>query len=431
MKSITRRRGKGKRKVEQLRKELTEMMMMGKIDDIDIKVWLLQAGMPAILTHVQEVFEEEVNRLAGEKGSHGKQVVRWGGQGGSIYVTDQKVPLRVPRMRDMQTGQEVPLQAYHKLQSPRHADEHAYRKMINGVSSRKYHDAAALVPQVFGVSASSVSQRFIKQASTALQKLQERRLDAYTFVVLFIDGKRFADDGVMVSLGITLQGEKVILGLEQTATENSRAIQQHIAGLQERGLNYSHGILCVIDGSKGIHKAVKEAFKECVVIQRCQWHKIENIVSYLPKSVQALWREKLRHAYAQQGYAEAKQELLKLKNELQRLNPSAAASLQEGCEETLTLHRLKVVAPLRKHLSTTNMLESIMAQVEQYTARVDRWHSGAQIQRWNAAALMEIEPRLRSVRGFRCLPLLQEQLRQELETIKNSEKIIEQELVGV
>ena len=431
MKSITRRRGKGKRKVAQMRKELGATAMLGEIDDVDIKVWLLQAGMPAILTHVHEVFEEEVQRLAGIKGTHGKSVVRWGGQGGSIYLTDQKVPVRVPRVRNMQTAREVPLEAYHKLQSPRHADEQAYRKIINGVSNRKYYDAAALVPQVYGISASSVSQRFIKQASYALQQLQERRLDHYEFVVLFIDGKRFADDGVMISLGITLQGEKVILGLEQTATENSRAIEQHITGLKERGLNYSQGMLCVIDGSKGIHKAVKEAFKECAVIQRCQWHKIENVVSYLPKSLHALWRAKLRQAYAQHGYAQAKQTLLMLKGELKIINPSAAASLEEGFEETLTLHRLKVHAQLSKHLRTTNTLESVMAQVEQYTERVDRWHNGAQIQRWNAAALMEIEPRLNRVHGFRYLPLLQEQLRQELLAIKNGEKIIERKLVGV
>lgn len=431
MESIPRRRGKGKRKVEDSRAQLRETLSLGGIDDIDVKVWLLQAGMPAMITRVQELFEEEVTRLAGLKGKHGKSIVRWGVQGGSVYLTDQKVPTLVPRVRNKQTDSEVPLEVYHKLQSPRQADERAYRKIINGISARKYRDAAALLPQVYGVSASSVSQRFIKQAASTLQRLQERRLDEYRFAVIFIDGKRFADDGVIIPLGVTTGGEKVILGLEQTATENSRSIEQYFGRLKERGFDCSDGVLFVVDGSKGINKAIHEAFKGCSVIQRCQWHKIENVVSYLPKSLQALWRAKLRQAYAQNSYAQAKQTLLALKTELEIINPSAAASLEEGFEETLTLHRLKVHAQLSRHLSTTNCLESVMAQVEQYTARVDYWRDGAQIQRWSAAALMEIEPRLNRLRGFRYLPLLQEHIRQELGTIQNSEKVTERELAGV
>lgn len=97
--------------------------------------------------------------------------------------------------------------------------------------------------------------------------------------------------------------------------------------------------------------------------------------------------------------------------ELQLLNASAAASLLEGLDETLTLHRLGVAEPLGVSFRTTNVLESIMSQVEHRTAKIDHWRTSDQKQRWCAAALLRIEPRLRRVKGYRHLPRLVAALR--------------------
>jgi transposase-like protein len=147
-------------------------------------------------------------------------------------------------------------------------------------------------------------------------------------------------------------------------------------------------------------------------VQRCTYHKRENVVHYLPKSRQAEWRGKLAHAYAQPTYAEAKAELDGLRADLGRLNESAVRSLDEGLEETLTLHRLGVGPMLRRSLMTTNLLESVFSGVEQRTGRVDRWWNSNQKQRWLAAALLAIEPRLRRVRGYHALPQLREAIQQ-------------------
>ncbi len=79
----------------------------------------------------------------------------------------------------------------------------------------------------------------------------------------------------------------------------------------------------------------------------------------------------------------------------------------------MTLHRLGVFAQLGISLKTTNCLESLNALVEQRTARVDHWRTSDQKQRWFAAALLDIEPRLRRVKAFRALPLLREALRRD------------------
>lgn len=211
-----------------------------------------------------------------------------------------------------------------------------------------------------------------------------------------------------------MEGEKVFLGVEQMSTENSRAIEQFFQKLLERGLKYKDGLLFIVDGSKGIMKAIELVFPGCAIIQRCQYHKIENVVSYLPKGQQAIWRAKLRAAYKQTKYESAKRALEKLEAELQEINPSAASSLREGLEETLSLHRLGLYSELGKSFSSTNCIESVMSQLGQYTDKVDRWRGGSHIQRWTAAGLLELEPRLHKVKGFRCLNLLKLKLQEEV-----------------
>ena len=147
-------------------------------------------------------------------------------------------------------------------------------------------------------------------------------------------------------------------------------------------------------------------------MQRCTWHKRENVVAYLPKSLQPAWRAKLQQAYRQSTYAAAHALLDRLHGELRRLNEDAAKSLTEGLEETLTLHRLGLADRLGTSLLTTNGLESILALVEQRVGKVDRWTTSDQKQRWLATTLLEIEPRLRRLRGYRALPNLRVALKE-------------------
>jgi transposase-like protein len=138
------------------------------------------------------------------------------------------------------------------------------------------------------------------------------------------------------------------------------------------------------------------------------------VVAYLPKHLQAVWRAKLQQAYRQPTHAAARTALDRLHGELRRLNEDAARSLAEGVEETLTLHRLGLADRLGVSCLTTNGLESIMALVEQRVGKVDRWTTSDQKQRWLATVLLEIEPRLRRLRGYRALPQLRVALQQAL-----------------
>jgi transposase-like protein len=230
-------------------------------------------------------------------------------------------------------------------------------------------------------------------------------------VAIFVDGKTFAENEIVIALGVDINGTKSILGFVETSTENSVVINRFIRDLLDRGLKNENEILFIIDGSKGLRKGIKTAFKEKAIIQRCQWHKRENVVAYLPKEEQKRFRKKLQDAYNKPTYIAAKAEIEKIKKELKLMNESAVTSLEEGLEETLTLHRLNLIKEIGKSFKTTNCIESVNRQMEQYTGRVCYWKNSNQRQRWVATALTEIEPRLNKVSGHKYMELLRRQMR--------------------
>lgn len=217
-----------------------------------------------------------------------------------------------------------------------------------------------------------------------------------TWVALVLDGKTFAEDRMVIALGITLTGEKVLLGRHG----ERRGLRRCPPGAGGAGPQDGPRPLCVLDGAKGLRKAIQ------TVIHRCQWHQREHVLAYLPTRQRASVRRKLQAAYEQPAYAEATVALLQNRQELRLVNDSAVKSL----EETLTLHRLGVVEVLGISLKTTTCLESLTALLEQRTDKVDRWRTSDQTQRWLAAALLEIEPRLRRITRFLALPMLRQAL---------------------
>jgi len=374
---------------------------------------VIQALIPLGLRAVEERLLAEVEALAGTRyarddGRPG--VVRWGAQPGSVFLGDQKLPLQVPRVRDLAHGREVPLPTYHALQAPRANDAGLYRRVLAGIATREYAAAAEAVPEAMGLSRSSVSRRFIRASALALAQLQERSLAGHDWLALVLDGKTFGGDQLVLALGVTRTGEKVLLGLVQTATENRAVCASFLRSLGERGFPLDQALLVILDGAKGLRAAVRDALPHAVV-QRCQWHKRENVVRYLPKAQQPLWRRKLQAAYAQPTFAQAHAALTRLRRELQITNASAAASLDEGLDETLTLHRLGVFRELGTSFKTTNLLESVNARVEARRRRVTRWRTSDQKQRWCAAALLAMEVQFRRIKGHRHLPLLERALR--------------------
>ena len=107
-----------------------------------------------------------------------------------------------------------------------------------------------------------------------------------------------------------------------------------------------------------------------------------NVVDHITEEYQYQVGSKMHNAYAMLEYADAKRALAALLRELMDLNPSAARSLEEGLEETITVHRLRVPEKLRPTLSSSNLIESAFSTVETVCRNVKRWRGGDQYLRW-------------------------------------------------
>lgn len=364
---------------------------------------MIQMLIPLGLREVERELQAEVKGLVGERYTRGGECTRWGRNDGSVFLGDQKVAIGVPRVRHKALNQEVSLGGYERLQSPQIIDDIVLRRVINGIAQGKYEKAAIEVPETFGIKKTAVCRRFIRASAKRLREFLERDLSAHDIVSVFMDGKTFAENSIVIALGVTIGGDKILLGFVETNTENHRVCREFINGLKDRGLRMESEILFVIDGGKGLYKGIKEVMGDKAVVQRCQWHKRENVMRYLAESRKPHFRRRLQAAYEQPTYEKAKARLMAIRRELSLINESAVGSLDEGLEETLTLHRLGLFEKLGRSFKTTNCLENVNKGLARYTDRVDRWHNSNQRQRWVATAMVEIEPGLNKVQGYKFL----------------------------
>src|SRR6266536_1676320 len=330
-----------------------------------------QAG----LQLMELLMQEEVRELAGERSQRqpDRTASRWGNESGYCVVMGQKVPIQRPRVRTVE-DKEVRLGSYEMFHRGEPLTETVWEKLMLGLSTRKYGPAVREFTEAYGLEKSAVSEHFIEASRTKLKALMERRLDKTRLCALLIDATPFEGQQMVAALGIGEDGRKTILGIRQGATANATVVGELLGDLVERGLDFSVPRLYVLDGAKALTAAVKKHAGESAAIQRCQVHKRRNVLDHVTDEQRPGVSKKLNVAYALEDYAAAKQALNVLHRELMDLNPSAARSLGEGMEETLTVHRLHLPMQLRKTMASTNVIESAFSIVEKLY--VKRWHGG-------------------------------------------------------
>lgn len=367
---------------------------------------------------INQLLQDEVEQKAGEKYTRAKpfdgRFSRWGYNPGSVRIGEEKVKMEIPRLYDNKTEETVGLENYQKLKEIELPSQQLLKKIILGLSEHDYKTVTQQAIESFGLSQSSVSRAFMEQSSKILEDFEKRDLSHYDFVALVIDGKHLLKEQVVIALGVTHTGDKIPLGFIQTTTENSIAVKGLLKNLIERNFQFTEGLLAILDGAKGLAKAIKETFGEYVVIQRCQWHKRENVVSYLKEEDEIHYRGKLQRAYLEPEYNAAKNKLLEIRDELKKINRSAANSLEEGLEETLTIHKLGLIEELGKSLTTTNIIENLNSQLNKYVGRIKRWVNPEMQARWVATALVEVEQKMRRINNYKKLNLLRIALKSEL-----------------
>src|SRR6516165_3394841 len=357
-----------------------------------------EAGLQLILL----AMGQEIEALTGARyqRSPSRQAQRWSCEDGFVVVDGQKVPIQRRRLRG-KNGEEVRLGTYELFQQTRNLEDEVWWKMLRGLTTRNYPLVTRSFAQAYGIEKSAISERFIQASRGKLQELRERPLGELQLCAIVIDGTPFKGRQMIAAIGVGNDGKKTVLGLREGATENATVVRELLEDLARRGLDFSAPRLYVLDGAKALHSAVKRHAGEAALIQRCQAHKRRNVLEQLPEQYQPGIERKLLAAYGMREYAAAQRALEQLQGELDRINPSAARSLAEGMEETLTVHKLRVPELLRKSLASTNIIESAFSVAEELCRRVKRWREGDHRQRWAGSALLLAESKFRRVRGYK------------------------------
>ena len=255
-------------------------------------------------------------------------------------------------------------------------------QMLIGVATRQY--ARSLDPlgadiTTRGTSKSAVSRRFVAQTQAQLDALRATPLNPLDLAVLLIDGVQVGGHCIVVALGIDHTGAKHPLGLWEGATENATVCQGLLTNLASRGLRTDRSLLVIVDGAKALDTAVTQTFGRAAVVQRCQVHKGRNILDHLPDAQRPWVTAILRRAYTHTNVKAAKRLLQDLARRLDTDYPSAAASVREGLDETLTVLGLGLSERLQRSLVTTNAIESLLkphAPCEAECEALARWDDG-------------------------------------------------------
>lgn len=362
----------------------------------------------------QQVFsalmEQDREVICGPKGQHDpeRRASRAGSTPSDITLGGRRIAIRRLRARSTE-GAELALPSFAFAARRDPLDRHTLEAIACGVSTRRYGRSLERLSEHVderSTSKSSVSRRFIALSQKQMATWLSAPLSGLDLRVLTIDGIVFHDHTVLIVLGIDADGHKHVLGLREGTTENRAVAKELLRDLLDRGLDPERARLFVLDGSKALRAAIRDVFGSLAVFQRCQVHKRRNVLEHLPERMHANVDRILREAWESADADLAKRRLERLASSLEAEHPSAAASMREGLDETLTLQRLSIEGALYRTLRSTNPIENLNGSIASYTRNVKRWQGGSMIVRWASAAVLDASKRFRRIRGHRDLDRL-------------------------
>ena len=396
---------------------------------VDTRAELFELAIASGLRVLTTMLEEDRTAVCGARYAHqtGRVASRAGTVPSEVVLGGRKVAIRRPRVRA--DGHEVVLPTFQTMADTDPLNRRVVEQMLVGVATRQYARSLEPIPPPVvsrGTSKSAVSRRFVAKTRAQLTAWQSTSLEGLDLVGLLLDGVHVGEHCLIVALGIAADGQKHALGLWDGSTENATLCQSLLANLQSRGLRTDRSLLVILDGSKALRKAVRDTFGDVALVQRCQVHKLRNVLDHLPDRQRAWVKAGLQRAYRSTEVAPARRLLLDLVRRLETDHPSAAESIKEGLDETLTVLALHLSEALRRSLVTTNAAESLISRTRQVKRNVKRWRGGQMVVRWVAAGVLEAVKGFRRLKGCKAMPQLVAALRardQQLGLVTDAEKV--------
>src|SRR5215218_7248624 len=359
---------------ERFRRELDEALagVDGEADPLE------RIGRLGARLILQQALEDEVTEFLGrvryeradEPVSH-----RNGYEPRRVVTTAGPVELERPRVRSArELGFESRILGRHVARTYA-LESLVICSFLRGLSVR---DVEAALEETFDepVIGKSTVARVCQDTRERYRRWCERRLDEHDLVYLFCDAlylKLRPDDepaeGVLVAWGVTLEGRKVLLGLQLGSRESYEDWLDFGRDLIARGLRPP--ALVVADGAPGLWKAARELWPAALE-QRCTVHALRNVTKKLPERLHRELKARYWRILDEAGSAaEARASLLALVADYRAAYPAAMAVIERDLD-ALVRH-LRFPSEQRKRIRSTNLLERTFVEVRRRTKVIGRF----------------------------------------------------------
>ena len=326
---------------------------------------------------LQRALEEEVTVFLGrghyKRGKRLQNGYRNGYEPAAISSGEGKIQVELPQTRETEFSfRSVILELWQRRSE--NLEKLIPALYVKGLSQRDIERALRENLGIDNVSRSVVS-KLSKKIYSDFDKWRKRDLSGYKILYLFLDSHYLAlrqgteeKEGVLVAWCVTEEGKKVLLHIDRGERESYDCWKTFVEDMKLRGLN--EPLLVIRDGNSGLKKTARECFSYSLP-QRCQVHKMRNILSKLPRDIHAKMKRLIHSAFYAKDYPEglriAKDIIARFEDEF----PSAMECLAEGLEETLCV--LKFPAAHRKSIRSTNLLERLLGESKRRTKVIPRF----------------------------------------------------------
>jgi transposase-like protein len=363
---------------------------------------------------LQRVMEWEVEEFLGRgryerSGDGALRGYRNGYELKKVHMAEGSIELQVPQVREALEPFESAWLAAIGRRSSRLL-ELVPMLYVKGMSQRDIEEALI---EALGVEATgrSVVNEVCRGLRGDFERWQERDLREFHVLYLFLDGiymKLRPEDkrkvAVLCAYGMLWDGRKVLLHLAVGDKESTACWEAFLEDMKRRGLAVP--LLTVIDGNAGVRKAVEQKLRGSL-IQRCQVHKMRNIINKLPHLARPTLKKLIQRAFTARSYKEGLAQARAIVAEHRDAFPEAMKCLERDIEECLTA--LKFPFLHRRQIRTTNVLERLFGEGKRRTKIIPRFSSEASGLSLMFAVLVDASE---GWRGVRMKPYIEARLRQ-------------------
>ena len=322
----------------------------------------------AMLQTAMEIEATEfIGRASYQRREDDEAVYRNGYKRRSVATGEGAIELQVPQTRDgVEPFQTRIIEAYRRRSETLEAL--IPQLYVKGLSVRDVSDTLTTVFRDAGVSAATAS-RIGQTIQEDFATWQQRSLSGYDVLYLFVDGmyvKLQADrdekQPVLIAYGILWDGRKVLLHVGVGDRESYEACLGFLRDMTERGLRAP--LLYCSDDCPGLRKALQAVWPRALP-QKCQAHKLRNILSKLPRGVQAEIKKQIHALFYAKDYETGLRKGRSLIEQYQDRYPRAMECLGKSLEECLTC--LQLPEAHRRRVRTTNGLERLIEEARRRT----------------------------------------------------------------